>query len=771
MYAPIASPSVSPHQAQSKQLSLSPSTRPTLPSPLICSMSRTTLGVTTKSQQLTPELPRHVGLLSPYSQHRKAHGQVRRVQSEHDKLSYQDRLQQSSVQRNGVLLHRESAPEFVCTSEGMVVHHSDQHSRNVSFPKINSVSQPSPLVKDGSNLELKIEYIDQYQQSISAGSGTGKNVGISRSKVIPAHVNGHKKSDIVAAGGRDEGENFNKAKQQFILDAMDWSRKLDISKRSDSSLSSDQPPFKFIPGGSRLELESSKHSSSSAALLSSNISPEEQEKILQQHFEAVQTQNKPTIQSTSSQSKLALSPSGTHQYHNSVSVQSPSRLSQKANLSPLQLPATSESPKKSPLNPFVLGGQQLSGGPGVFSHFHSNASNPNPANFLCSPSVSQFAMFNPFQAALQFLGSPQPSKPMVLTDPAVVQKLQLNLSEKLPVIMPDGTITYISANAFTNQLGSSLETTASTTGAATRDEKDELMMLPSDSHNKHKRLRTPEMDKDLKLTMPKRRRSSSLPDITQLTQPPYEKQHDAIKEETESVLKIKNQLAKEPRPRQTPPPNMIQIPQEMRMNDPMLGFPTPPQSSPLIGGFGLSPFVLSSPAFQAPTPMTPVTPSQEMLNGEELRELVEASGAQTPLPPSPEGATLPPCKLIFSHCYTLTPSHYHTLTPSHYHTLTPSHYHTLTPSHYHTHTITHSYHHTITHSHHHTNTLTHHPTITHSQSQQVVVPSSCGSFSSIYSSLPISRTSSNGPETATNFVSYNRKKSPSCGGHARTSHA
>ena len=44
-------------------------------------------------------------------------------------------------------------------------------------------------------------------------------------------------------------------------------------------------------------------------------------------------------------------------------------------------------------------------------------------------------------------------------------------------------------------------------------------------------------------------------------------------------------------------------------------------------------------------PMTPMTPSQEGLNGEELKELVEA-GPQTAIPPSPDGASLKPCELF-----------------------------------------------------------------------------------------------------------------------------
>ena len=78
--------------------------------------------------------------------------------------------------------------------------------------------------------------------------------------------------------------------------------------------------------------------------------------------------------------------------------------------------------------------------------------------------------------------------------------------------------------------------------------------------------------------------------------------------------------------------------------DPMLGFPTPPQGSSPNSHFTASPLILSNMAmFQSPHPMTPLTPDQEALNNEEMKEIVEAS-PMTALPPSPEGTSLPPCK-------------------------------------------------------------------------------------------------------------------------------
>ena len=61
---------------------------------------------TTKSTKLglTPELPRHVSLLSPHSAHRREVREVRRVQSERYNLSYQDRINEMKAagKKNGV---------------------------------------------------------------------------------------------------------------------------------------------------------------------------------------------------------------------------------------------------------------------------------------------------------------------------------------------------------------------------------------------------------------------------------------------------------------------------------------------------------------------------------------------------------------------------------------------------------------------------------------------------------------------------------------------
>lgn len=80
------------------------------------------------------------------------------------------------------------------------------------------------------------------------------------------------------------------------------------------------------------------------------------------------------------------------------------------------------------------------------------------------------------------------------------------------------------------------------------------------------------------------------------------------------------------------------------MHDPMLGFPTPPQSSPHFASSPLIPTVVST-IFQ-PHPMTPITPGQESFSHEDVKELVGETNVQTPLPSSPNGgSSLPPCEL------------------------------------------------------------------------------------------------------------------------------
>ena len=680
------------------------------------------------------------------------------MQSERSNLSYQERINEMKAagKRNGILIHRESAPEFVYTSEGLIAyraesiaspHHHHAHLRHHSpaaaaagsTQKPSSVSQPSPLVKDGSNLELKIEYIDQFQHGSSKSTGSGGSG--SHPTAIQKMVN---PSSLSRSGGGTDGVSaierrglekkdvpgkFTEERQKFIREAMNWSKKVstDIHKLSSTS---------------QQEQQQSLNSSRSNLSLNTNISPEEQEKMLQQHFNLVKSQSQaklalPVSSVTSAAAAMSrlplsslpsLSPSSGGQPRpivgtpGAVGVQTPSKSPHPSphpspNLSPLQLAAAiaanssnagvgggpSGSPKKSPVNPLLLGGaagigstqpQSSSGNSGsIFSYFPSNpaaaaaaaAALQSPASFLYNPAVSQYAaaaaaMFNPFQAAVQLLSPQQQQQtsgnnkpPMLLADPSLLQNLQQSLPEKVPLILPDGSITLVPTNFGAQTPVAQLPTAATTAAMTSRESPVPSTMSLKSPNTKNsvfgltgggdlKRMRSPDDDPEVRPTPPKRRRSSSLPDIAQLSQLDVKGvQQESIREDEErenergeggggsnSKLSRPQMLMKQPQHRQTPPPNMIQIPhQDMKLNDPMLGFPTPPQSSPLIGNFAISPFVLSTPTFQNPTPMTPVTPGQEPLSTEELRELVEASGGgQTNLPPSPEGTSLPPCKLM-----------------------------------------------------------------------------------------------------------------------------
>ena len=675
-----------------------------------------------------------MGLLTPHHAHSRR--EVRRVQSERSNLSYQDRLNdmKAAGKRNGVLIHRESAPEFVYTSEGTVAYradnygsHSSHHQHLHAVQKPSSVSHPSPLVKDGSNLELKIEYIDQFQGSRKSPDHQHQHhpsvqkVGVSH--LTPTRIGGGgastSSSESLAVSekqdGREQGK-FVEEKQKWINDAKSWSRKVtsDIHKLSGSG------------GGSCTQPQLSLDKSGS--LLNTNISPEEQEKILQQHFDLVKSQVKlglpggvtsattvgvgvgpgaGTMSKLPLSSLSSLSPSSRPSSSSGTgAAQTPGSKSPHPSprpplsLSTLQLAAamaanttpssSSGSPKKSPINPLLLaaaasgvggvaGAGSGSGGTGAQQPPTSNVFSyalQSPAGFLYNPSAAAAAaaMFNPFQAAIQLLSPPQGNNnnkpPVLFTDPSILQSLQQSLPDKVPCILPDGSVTFVPAN-----LGAQTPIPPTQVGGVSTRESPIPATTPLRSPNfkssgsstgigggdSLKRLRSPDHDSpDVRPSLPKRRRSSSLPDIAQLSQVDVKgTQQESIREEererererergNDPKLTRPQMLMKQPRHRQTPPPNMIQIPQDVKLNDPMLGFPTPPQSSPLIGNFAIPPFVLSTPTFQNPTPMTPVTPSQEPLSTEELRELVEASGGgQTNLPPSPEGTTLPPCKSCY----------------------------------------------------------------------------------------------------------------------------
>ena len=570
MYTPIASPAVS--QPLSKHLT--PSTRPTLPSPLVTTTSRSLIGIGKTGHLLPPELQTHLPLLNPKRFHSSAH--LRKAKSYYDRSDTRDHTAEYPLKKNGLLTHRESAPEFMYTPEGVVAYHSNSRTPLPSAPKPTAVSQPSPLLRDGSNIELKIEYIDQYRESKPKSD--------------------HKEQVL-----------------EYIHDAKRWSKDVEAK----------------LPKRPHLYLPTSQEGGS--LLLNSNVTAEEQEKFLQQHFETIQ-RSPPHVQLKHSSSANRLSVAGTHTRPSpSRSPGLPPRISQIP--TSLQLPSV-------PMNPFIFG---QNGSPSMFPFIGSSPTIPGTSDYLPSVSAAlpQLASspLNPYQQAMMHFMSQQQQgkKPLVVTDPSIIQSLQGNLPDAFPCLLPNGTIAMFSTKLAMQKEGEEM---------STREDGERS------PQGKTKRVRTPEIEREVSKPMPKRRRSNSLPDIYHLSQTEKPREQP-IQEETEEPMfkpshdtknKTMSQFPEGLRPRElhVPPLSMMHLQQDLKVvPEQMLGFPTP-QSSPCpVGSFGLSQFIVSTPSFAHHQPMTPVTPNDSM-TGEELKEFVEASDARTP-PPPPEGH-LPPCK-------------------------------------------------------------------------------------------------------------------------------
>ncbi len=554
MFTPIVSPSVS--QPPMKH-ALTPSTRPTLPSPLIASTSRSLINMGRTSHLLPPDL-QTLPLLNPKRFHSSS--QLRKAKSYYDRTDVRSNPAVSPSKKNGLLTHRESAPDFMYTPEGVVAYQSNPHLN----PKPNSVSQPSPLLRDGSNIELKIEYIDQY-------NGPSKKA---------------KKDNTTTS----ESEHKNKL-LEYIHDAKQWSKNVEAK----------------LPKKPALSLPTAQETTGSL-LLNSNLSPEEQEKFLQQHFETIQRSSKQTTSPVNHLSgRSPISPNRT-----SVPVS-------------LQLPG---------LNPFL----QLSTSGGVYPFLSPSSTISSSTDYqlpTVTTGLSQLAAaspLNPYQAMMQFM-TQHSKKPAVVTDPSVIQGLHGNLPETFPCLLPNGSIAMLSTKLALQK------------EAEDRSPREEPVKSPQSST---KRGRTPETEHEVFKPMLKRRRSTSLPpELYNFNQ--MDKSHkETIKEETEDSKPGDTQrtLSSFPeglRPRElhVPPLSMMHLQQDLKMiPEQMLGFPTP-QSSPCppIGGFNLSQFIVSGSSFAHHQPMTPVTPNDTSSNN---HEEVECSDARTPPPHAPEGA-LPPC--------------------------------------------------------------------------------------------------------------------------------
>lgn len=591
--SPIPSPTVSKLASTP-----SPSTRPTLPSPLMNS--------TTKRSPLrapsSSDLYRSVAVGTSHRSLRlPQHHQVRRIQSEHDKLSYLDRVSEEEKRRkNGMLIHQESAPAIIAPDSTQTL----------------SVPSPSTLMKiQGSMNEHRIEYIDRLQ---SQGTNPQKPSG-----------NSTRKSDEGPDGGEGKVKStsdFQQSRQQFINEAMEWSKQLTFPQFSAEM----QKKWKAISGaGPHLPISTLSLGIGGSGTA---MSTEEQERLLRQHFEQMhQPPNSQAIGSHSSSSTLSLPPTSSKLPLGSLSVSSPQESpsvsrprSKSPKPSPIQLPSSSAPLQGSPINP-ILGAQGLFGYMPPTSALQGLPGLQSPASLMFSPPSQYAAILNQYIQMMSphSMAGGNKQQPLVINDPALLQGLQHAV-----IVLPDGTIA--PANL----------------GLEESQKKESERGSPTKPVGK--RAHSPESSSDATKSIPppKRRRSSSLPDITQLSStveknPPIQENREG---EEREMQEEERERAEEMRKRDIPPLSMITIPKEMKMGDPMLGFPTPPQSSP---HFASSPLILPPAVgtFQ-PQPMTPITPSQEALSHEEIKELVGESNVQTPLPPSPDGGGLPPCESI-----------------------------------------------------------------------------------------------------------------------------
>ena len=468
-----------------------------------------------------------------------------------------------------MLIHQESAPAIIVNDA----------TRTLSVPS------PSTLSKIQSSMnEYRIECIDQLQNP-------------------PSNV--HTKSKTTS-----DPPDFQKLRQQFISDSMEWSKKLSLQQQQQQQQQKQQ----------RNKSEASFNLPASVSTV--GMSMEDQEKLLSQHFEKMMqqkltSQHSPSFTLSSTPSKLPFATLSVSSPQASVSPSRPRSRSPKP--SPIQLPSSTAT-----LNPMLNAGG-LYGFMPTTSAFQGLQS---PANLLFNPSspAQYAAILNQY---LQMM-SPQSvvagnKQPVVISDPAIIQSLQQAI-----VVLPDGSFAPANLNLDAMLKKDSTQQTSPT-------------KTPSSAG---KRAQSPNSEASRLVPPPKRRRSSSLPDITQLpsvvdNNTPIQEDQEAEEQETEE--QHIHGRKEDTRKRNMPPLSMIQIPKEVKMHDPMLGFPTPPQSSPHFASSPLIPTVVST-MFQ-PHPMTPITPGQDSFNHEDIKDLVGETTVQTPLPASPNGtAGLPPCE-------------------------------------------------------------------------------------------------------------------------------
>ena len=479
-----------------------------------------------------------------------------------------------------MLIHQESAPAIIVNDA----------TRTLSVPS------PSTLAKLQSSMnEYPIECIDQLQNPPTSSSSSASNAADAKSK--------------------SDQPDFLKLRQKFISDAMEWSKKLSFSSEQQQTQQRKQPKAMSDP---------------SASASTVGMSMEDQEKLLSQHFEMMQQKQQLSLAQQHSYSLSNLTPSTVIPFGSTLSVSSPQTSSvssprprsRSPKPSPIQLPSSNAT-----LTP-------MSGLYGFMPTTSALTGLQSPASLLFNPQyatlLNQYLQMLSPHAVAATNKQQQQQQPLIISDPSILQSLQ-----QAVVVLPDGTIAPANLN---------LDTMLKKDPAQQQQQPSSSPIKSPSSAGK--RASSPNSDMLRFAPPPKRRRSSSLPDITQLPSVvdkniPIQEDKEAEEREAKEHMHDRREDTKK---RNMPPLSMIQIPKEIKMpHDPMLGFPTPPQSSPHFASSPLIPTVVST-MFQ-PHPMTPITPGQDSFSHDDIKDLVGEGTVQTPLPASPNATSgLPPCK-------------------------------------------------------------------------------------------------------------------------------
>lgn len=289
------------------------------------------------------------------------------------------------MQKNGLLVHRESAPVFLYTSDERAVC-PPSSTQGSSLMKIAvSVPSPAPLMKMvsmGKVSEHKIEYVDQLMPKNTVAGLTSVEVSGEQGRSLGQEQAAQEaKSDRKPDEERVDG-SFDTKRLQFINEAREWSRKLKIGT---SQKLVEPRSVSGLSGLSRANAHRPPEKANSEATL---FSQEEQERLLKKHFDAVASST--TALSTTHLPSQDGSPAAGR--------------SRSPHPSPISLPFASSSPQKTPpLNPYLVSQPSSASMLTLFGSTVSSLQSPAAGtSFLCSPSAAQTspytaAVMNPFQ--------------------------------------------------------------------------------------------------------------------------------------------------------------------------------------------------------------------------------------------------------------------------------------------------------------------------------------------------------------------------------------